>query len=463
MQKNGEYTGVVERLGTNGEGVIRLEGAAAFVPGCLVGERVKFKALSVKGGAVYGKLLEVYTPSPERVAPPCPVFGKCGGCQLQHMAYGAQLNFKREQIQNTLFKLGGIEAEVSPALSGGREYRYRNKLALPIGVNAQGETAVGFYAERSHRVVPVTDCPIQAEWVKQVISALYSFIDGQKLRGYSEVSHAGDLRHIVAREINGKFIFVLVATKRIDCGGLVENLSRYFSDFTLYLNINGGEGNGIFGKEWRLCHGEGYFCAEDCGIKFKAGANTFLQVNDGVRKMLYGEVVKEAADGCAVALDLYSGGGMLTAMLAKACSAAYGVEIVKEASLCADELKNLNGLQGKMFNVCGKVEEEIERVFSATEGKERVVVCDPPRKGMERSVIRAILAARPNKIVLVSCNPATLARDLGLLLGTLEERDGALVKAEKPASDYVLTRVTPFDMFPQTKWCEVVATLERKR
>ena len=153
---------------------------------------------------------------------------------------------------------------------------------------------------------------------------------------------------------------------------------------------------------------------------------------------------------------------MLTAMLAKKCRAAYGIEIIEQASRCADELKAKNGLDGKMFNICGAVENNIEKVFAATQGSRRIIVCDPPRKGMERSVVKAIARAKADKVILVSCNPATLARDLGLLLGTLTETDGALVKTDKAISDYEIQSITPFDMFPQTKWCETLVVITRR-
>ena len=222
----------------------------------------------------------------------------------------------------------------------------------------------------------------------------------------------------------------------------------------------------IFGKEWHICRGEGYFTGEDEGIKFKAGANTFLQVNDGVRKLLYRAVIDAVKDKDTVAVDLYSGGGLLTAMLAKACRAAYGIEIVPEAVACADELKELNGLSDRMFNYCGAVEDKIDEVFALSAGYKRAIVCDPPRKGMERSVIKAVLASGADKVVLVSCNPATLARDLGLLCGSLKETDGQIVKNPSYSPDsmsgfYRISSVTPFDMFPQTKHVETLVVLSR--
>ena len=460
MEKNGIYEGLVSALGTEGEGIIKSEGTTVFVPFCITGERVRFKALKVKGNIAYGKLENVLTEAYCRTNPPCPVFERCGGCALQHINYEAQLEFKRDIVKNALKKIGGIDAEVAPCVPCDKQYRYRNKLALPIGVNAAGETVAGFYSLHSHRIVPITDCLIQSKWVTKVISAVEKYAKVKHIQGYNEEKRTGILRKIVVREIKGKYIFALVAAKPVDVSFLIEELEKSFEDFTFLLNVNSSQGNAIFGKEWHICRGEGFFNAEECGILYKAGANTFLQVNDDVRAKLYARVLEEVNEK-AVALDLYSGGGMLTAMLAKKCRAAYGVEIVEEASRCADELKEANGLQGKMFNICGAVENEIDNVFARTEGSERIIVCDPPRKGMERSVVRAIKDSGADKVILVSCNPATLARDLGLLCGTLGEKNGALTKNTAAEARYQIQTILPFDMFPQTKHVETVVVLRK--
>ncbi len=461
MQKNGIYKGLVEGFGTEGEGIIKCDGTTAFVPFCLVGERVQFKALKVGGNVAYGKIEKLETTAYCRVNPPCPVFGKCGGCALQHMDYAAQLEFKRGLVKNALLKIGGIDADVEPAVGCDKQYRYRNKLTLPIGV-ADGKTVCGFYGVRSHRIVPITDCLIQAEWAKKLIASVEKFSAECGVPAYDEVSQKGILRRIAVREIGGKFIFALVVTKRINADFLIKELEKHFKDFTFLINVNASHGNAVFSEEWHICRGNGVFEAEEQGIKYRAGANTFVQVNDDVREKLYAKVLEEA-DADAVALDLYSGGGLLTAMLANKCAEAYGVEIVEEASRCADGLKEANGLQGKMFNVCGKVEEEISRVLEKTAGRKRIIVCDPPRKGMERSAVKAAATSGADKIILISCNPATLARDLGVLLGTLEERDGALVKTGVSSGDYEIKTVIPFDMFPQTKWCETLVVLSHKK
>ena len=470
IEKNGIYRGVVASLGSEGEGVVNLisEGArfTAFVPGCIPGEEVDFAALNVKGGVIYGKLINLVSPSPSRTEPVCPVYGRCGGCQLQHMEYSRQLEFKRDLVKNCLKKLGGIEANVNETEHGEMRYGYRHKLALPVGINERGENVVGVYAPRSHRIVPVTNCALQQEWCERLIVALLSFMNDEHIAGYDEKTRRGAVRHIVARKVGENLIITVVSARAKKLEKFAEKLDGLFPSYTLLLNVNAGEGNAILGKEWHICRGKGTFESEDCGIRFSAGANTFLQVNDGVRTILYEAVKREACSPKAAAIDLYSGGGMLTAMLAKGCRAAYGIEIVPEAVECANELAKKNGLSDRMHNLCGAVEDRIDEVLAATAGCERVIVCDPPRKGMERSVVREILKSGAKKVVLVSCNPATLARDLGLLCGSLIEDGGKIIKnpaymPERMSGFYNIVSVTPFDMFPQTKHVETLVCLKQ--
>lgn len=487
VEKNGEYTGTVVSLGSGGEGIIKYGDTTVFVPYCLAGESVRFKVLKLNGGIAYGKAMQILTPSYDRVNPLCPVFTKCGGCSLQHMNYAAQLEFKRVSVANALKKIGGINFSVDACVESLKQYNYRNKVAMPVGVDSAGQTVIGFYAERSHRIVPVESCAIQAEWTKKLIDAVKNFMQLERLSGYSPDSGKGEVRHVVGREIKGKYIFAIVCTKPVKLNSLAQELDKRFKNYTLLLNINRQNTNVIFAKEWRICRGEGFFEAEDCGVKFKAGANTFVQVNDDVRTKLYERVVSEAA-GYDVALDLYSGGGMLTAMLAKQCKKAYGVEIVEEASRCADGLAVLNGLQDKMINLCGSVEEHIDSVLKQTAGQNRVIVCDPPRKGIDRAVVKKLSSCGAEKIILISCNPATLARDLGILCGTLKEHNGQLLKTEligeyaednavfgglnqtadaentgeKEGFCYEITSITPFDMFPQTPHIETLVVLSKK-
>lgn len=464
MEKNTVFTGEVISLGTEGEGIIKCEGITFFVPFCCVGERVRVKALKIKGNIGYGKVEEALTLSPDRVAPRCPVFGRCGGCRLQHMSYPAQLDFKRGLVEECLRKIGGIDFPVDNTVAGESEWAYRNKLQIPVGVDENGRTVIGFYAERSHRIIPIERCAIQPVWAEKMIAALHSYMDECGLKGYDENARAGDIRHLVARQIGGKFIVALV-TPRGALKGIekfAERLSK-IGEFTLSTNVNNSEGNAVFGPQFINVVGDGALEAEEGGIRYKATANTFLQVNEDVRKKLYAAAVNEVAAVGGVVVDAYSGGGLMTAMAAKICSRAYGIEIVPQATECANGLAEENGLKDRMINTCGRVEDVLPRIMQKERANEVRLILDPPRAGIDRGVLKAIMGAKLKKLVLISCNPSTLARDLGILTGALiEGENGALIKSAADGP-YEIERITPFDMFPQTKHVETLVVLSHKK
>ena len=471
IEKNDILCAVAEAIGSNGEGIIKHEGITFFVPACLPGEKVCFKVLKIKGNIGYGKVEEILTPAEERVREKCPVALKCGGCCLQHLDYTAQLNHKAAVVKDALRKIAGLNIAVPPAVKSDSPYAYRNKLQLPIGVDRDGNTVLGFYAEHSHRIVPINACAIHPEWTERLIAIVKRYMLECAVKGYDETTKKGAVRHLVAREIGGKFIITLVVVKRNlpNLPYLVGLLSEEFKQFSLYLNFNDEDTNVIFGKEFQLVHGMGFFEAEEQGIRYEAGPQTFLQVNENVRSKLYRDALKTVCtDGDEVVIDAYSGGGLLTAMLAKKAKRVYGIELEPEASRCADSLKEKNGLEN-MTNICGYVEEHLTAVMDKERGEKVRLILDPPRAGIARSVVKALLASGIPQMTLISCNPATLARDLGILTGKLIENEaGELVK--NPAYDgvadgeilpgyYRIEKIQPYDMFPQTKHVETLVCL----
>ncbi len=488
---------VTDALGSNGEGIVRHEGVTFFVPYCLPGEKIRFRVLKVKDKIGYGKIEEVLTPAEERVREKCPVFTRCGGCQLQHLAYRSQLRFKGNVVKDALRKIAGIRLCVPAAIKSDLPYGYRNKLQMPVGVDREGNNVIGFYAERSHRIIPVSTCVIHPEWAEKLIAVLHRYMKECAVKGYDEEAGTGSLRHIVVREIGGKFIVTLVSvTENLpNLQYLIELLYTVFRTFTFYLNINAKDTNVVFGEQFILEHGPGYFEAEEQGIRYEAGPVTFLQVNENVRAKLYEAALKAVVStGDEVVVDAYSGGGLLTAMLAKSCKRVYGIELEAEAVKCADALKEKNGLSN-MTNICGYVEEKLQGVLEKEQGEEIRLILDPPRAGIARSVVRAILESGISKIAIISCNPATLARDLGLLTGSLVEKDGELIKNSEYAAlnasktnecssldalsekeektpqieneaglngFYTIEWIQPFDMFPQTKHVETLVVLSKK-
>ena len=474
LEKNDIICAVTDAIGSNGEGIIRHEGITFFVPACLPGEKVRFKVLKVKGNIGYGKVEEILTPAEERVRVKCPVFSRCGGCCLQHLEYSFQLAHKSKVVKDSLRKIGGLNIDVPVAIKSDYEYGYRNKLQLPVGVDKDGNNVIGFYAEHSHRIVPVSSCAIHPEWAEKLIAIVMRYMNECGVRGYDETNRTGSIRHIVAREIGGNYIITLVTVKRKlpKLLKLIELLSEAFKSFSLYLNFNDQDTNVILGKEFQLVHGRGFFEATECGIRYEAGPVTFLQVNENVRTKLYKDALKTVCqDGDEVVIDAYSGGGLLTAMIAKKAKRVYGIELEAEASRCADNLKQKNELQN-MTNICGYVEEQLSKVMETEKGEKVRLILDPPRAGIARSVVKALLASGIDRLTLISCNPATLARDLVILSGRLiENENGELIKnpayegipdGETLTGYYEVSRIQPYDMFPQTKHVETLVCLARK-
>lgn len=459
MEKNDTAIVTAQGLGTQGEGVAKCEDLTLFIPYLLKGERAQVKIVKVKGNTGYGKVLEILAPAEERVRPKCPVFSRCGGCQLQHLRYRDQLKFKQDLVRDTLKKIAGIEAEVSPCVRSEREYGYRNKLQMPVGGDGE-KTAVGFYAERSHRIVETDDCPLHPAWVKALIAALKNFMEKCGLDGYDEEKRRGHVRHIVVRELKKGVIVTLVTTVR-EIKGIdyfCHLLDGIFPEYSLYLNFNDKNTNVVFGSAFTLVRGKGIYEGNEGGIEYEAGPNTFVQVNDGVREKLYERAVSLVGEGDTV-VDCYAGGGLLTAMFAQKCRFAYGIEVVPEAVACADALKMRNKLEDRMQNLCGRVEDRLREIPDLGRA---TVVLDPPRTGVARSVLKEIKTRGVEKIVMISCNPATLARDLGYLTGTLAETEsGELVKTENGHTMYEIDAIEPFDMFPQTRHVETLVALHR--
>ncbi|MCQ2387633.1 MAG: 23S rRNA (uracil(1939)-C(5))-methyltransferase RlmD [Clostridia bacterium] len=465
MQKNEEKIGIVSNLGMDGEGVLIEENKPIFIPFSLPTEKIKYRILKVTSKCAYGKVLEVFTPSDDRVRPKCPVFFKCGGCQLQHLRYNEQLKLKENKITTCFRKIAGLDVQVLPTIKGVNEYRYRNKLQLPVG-EINGKTIIGFYAENSHRIIEIEDCPINPEWTKNIISAFYSYINEFKLKGYNEQDFSGDLREIAVKEIDGKLIITVVCPKPLEhVDRLIEIIKSFHKgEFSLFLNINDNKTNFVYGNDFRLCYGNNDYSSEMLGIKYKIGVRSFMQVNPSVCQKLYSAVCNEVSEKPnSTVIDAYSGAGLMTAILAQKTQGAIGIEIIKEAVDIADEIAKSNGLSDKMKNYCGDCAEILPKVIKEQKelNKKITLVLDPPRKGCDISVIDAVIKSDIDKIVYVSCKPSTLARDIGLIVGSLVVFGTEIKRVENYKPRYSIKSVKPFDMFSQTKHIETLCVLER--
>ena len=441
--KNDVIELLVTGQGMDGEGVARADGKTVFIRGALPGEKVRAKVILVKPRFDVAILEKVLVPSPARVTPPCPAFGKCGGCDIQHEDYAAQLNFKRGLIADALYKVGGFTSvTVNETVASDEIYRYRNKLSLPVCRGGK----VGLFAKGSHRLVETDDCLLQYENNRLLIAALKEFMADEGLDGYDEQDFSGDIRHLVSREVGGRLCAAAVATRSIDIRGFARRVRKFAPEAEVWLNVNARRDNVILGSAWKKV------CGPDepvviYGLKTALHPAGFFQVNDGVREKLY-EFVSSLCSG-GVAIEAYSGAGLMGATMAKRADEVYGIEINREAHEAAVRLARDNGIKN-LTSILGDVEEKLPEVLKSVvekngSNRDTFIVLDPPRGGVSAAVAELIGRSGAENIVYVSCNPATLARDLKTIC----------------AFGYEILSVTPFDMFPQTANVETVVRLKR--
>lgn len=441
LEKNDVLELTVEKLGCDGEGVARYDGKTVFIKGALPGERVRAKLIAIRPRFNVALLERVLSPSLDRTTPRCPLFGKCGGCDLQQLSYPAQLEFKRQLVSDTLERLGKINAKVDAVVPCSECFRYRNKLSLPVRQTKNG-VELGLFAKGSHRVVPTDDCLLQHEQTKELLAVLRAFIDENGLVGYDEEKNTGDIRHLVAREYGGRLSVTVVSLKPIDCSSFIRDVKNINPDCEIYLNLNRRHDNVILGNEWRLLYSSDNTVVVD-GLRAHIHPGGFFQVNDEIRKKLYDRVASLCEGGFAV--EAYSGAGLLSAMLAKRASEVYAIEINEQSHMSALKLKADNGI-ANFFPVLGDVSEKLPEVLKKAGGRSSFVVIDPPRTGISPACAQTLLSSEAQNVVYISCNPATLARDLAIL-----------------DSGYTVVSVTPYDMFPQTSSVETLVVLHNAK
>ena len=449
VEKNKIYEMNIDALGSNGEGIGRIDGYTVFVEGALPGEKISVLIVKVKKNYGYGKLMEILTVSPERREPVCPVAKQCGGCQLQHLSYEAELAYKTREVKDVMERIGGIrDVEVKPALGMEDPWRYRNKAQFPVGRGKDG-CAIGFYAKRSHRIVDTEKCFLQNECNDEIIGIVRAFLDEFNIPLYDEEKHKGLVRHILTRigKNSGEIMVCIVINgkKLPDSDVLVERLKEVKGVVSIVLNVNKEKTNVILGQKIITLWGKDTITDSIDGIEFEISPLSFYQVNPIQTELLYGKAVELAGlKGDETVLDLYCGIGTISLFFARKAKKVFGVEIVPEA--IADAKKNAarNGITNAEFAV-GAAEEVIPRLYEEEGITADIVVVDPPRKGCDEKLLETILQISPEKIVYVSCNPATWARDLVVL------KEGG----------YVLKEAQPVDQFCHSVHVEVVSLLEK--
>jgi len=454
-RKNDEIELQITDLGTEGEGIGKTGAFTWFIKDAIPGDKIK--AVVTKVGKTYGfaRLKEITVPGADRIKPACQIAKRCGGCVLQEMNYASQLKFKENKVKNALERIGGFrldegETEFFPVIGMENPFRYRNKAQVPVGKNRNGKCVAGFYAGRTHCIVPCDDCLLGPEENRDILKTVLFFMDEYHIDPYDEESHAGLVRHVLIRKgfSTGEIMVCLVINGRKlpYADTLCERLSRFPGMKTVVLNINTDRTNVILGKETAVLSGPGYI--EDLlgGIRFRISAQSFYQVNPVQTEKLYGKAAEYAAlTGKETVWDLYCGIGTISLFLSKMAEKVCGVEIVPQAIDDARENADRNGIKNVRF-FTGKAEEVLPEQVEKNKARADVIVVDPPRKGCDGRCLETMLQMRPERIVYVSCDPATLARDLKILCA-----DGT----------YGLKKVQPVDLFPQTGHVETVVLMSR--
>lgn len=446
MKKNDRQILTIDALNSEGAGVGRIDGEVVFVPYALPGETVEVLILKTAKNYAVGKLLQVLTPSKDRKEPPCPYFYRCGGCDFQHLSYSAQITQKCDAALKNLQKLSLLPIAYGGYIAADPAFGYRNKAQFPFGQDLDKKPALGFFSPRSHTLISIEHCLLQQEKCNRVIPAIKKAVMASGNSIYDEVRHTGVLRHCIARAgIHGLMVILVTNENLKHKETLINVLKKELPEMTtLIQNINRQKGNIILGNECRVLWGSGYIEDELCGIRFRLKPLAFLQVNPFQAQKLYEHVLALAAlTGRETVFDAYCGIGVMSLMLARHAKKVFGVEIVPEAIETAKEAAQLNGISNAEF-FTGACEDILPLLIKA-ENTPDILVVDPPRAGCEESLLKAVAEADIPKIIYVSCNPATLARDLKILA----------------AYGYGCSPVTFVDMFSQTKHIECVVLLSK--
>ena len=444
LHQNQIYTGTVEGYSSEGLGIVRLDGAVVFVPQAIRGEEIDLRITKVMKTAAAGEIVKIHNLSPERTKPECPYFGKCGGCDFQHMSYTEELWAKRQRVQDALTRLGGTDLQVEEILGAKDPTHYRNKSQYPVGADG----AIGFFRARSHQVVPIDRCLIQSEVSDRTAKAVGNWMKRYRVSAYDETTGKGLVRHIYVRvNRKGESLCCVIANgKQLPREPELAAYVRAAAPGTVgvVLNTNTKKGNVILGEKYRTLWGQDFLMDTLCGLQFKLSVPSFYQVNRDQAEVLYGKALEFAAlTGEETVLDLYCGTGTITLCLAKQAKKAIGAEIVPPAIEDAKENAARNNIENAEF-FCGDAADiaaKLER-----EGlRPDVITVDPPRKGLAPEVIASVAGMGPKRVVYVSCDPATLGRDVKIF-------DGFGYKAVRAAA---------VDMFPGTRHVETVVLLSK--
>ncbi len=444
------YDVEVVDINHRGQGVTKIDGLAVFINGGLPGDKAKIKIDKVKKRYAIADILSIQNPSPNRISPECKVSNLCGGCQMQAFDYKAQLDIKTNRVKNEISRIGGIDnIIIHPTIGMNYPFRYRNKAQFPVRM-VKGKTMIGFYKRGTHEVVDISSCNIQHEVNDKILDSIKEYINKYDIKPYNEKTGKGILRHVLTKtSFKTKDLMIVIITNGQNLPHkkeLIHLLKDSLPNLkSIIQNINTRKTNVILGNKSIVLYGENKITDWIGDLKFNISAESFFQVNPIQTEVLY-EKALEYADlkGDETAFDLYCGIGTISLFLAQKAKKVYGIEIVEKAIKDAKENAAINEIDNVSF-YAGKAEKIFPRLYN--QGiKADVVVVDPPRKGCDKSVLETIVSMNPKKVVYVSCNPATLARDLKYL----------------NENGYKALEIQPVDMFPHTMHVETVVLIEKK-
>lgn len=445
--KNKELRLQCLRLGSNLEGVASHEGYTLFVNNALPGEDIFARVEKVEKRYGYAKLLQIRSASSHRTVPQCEHYAYCGGCSAQHMDYDYQLTVKSALVKDYFYKNAKLNVDVPKTLGAKDPWYSRNKTSLPVR-EVDGKARIGFYRKRSHHIVDIAHCPIAHTQVSNIIGLIRRWMHDYRISAYNEQKHTGMLRHIVIRNNSDSEIMIVLVSKDNALpytNELIAELKEKINGFvSLYLNINTQQNNVILGQDHQLLYGKSVLQQKICDLSFEISPLSFMQVNGKLTETLYQTAIEMANIGKDdVCIDAYCGAGTISLILARHAKKVYGIEVIRDAINNA----NNNAVKNHIYNaefICGTVEQELPKLIQKGVVP-NVLLLDPPRKGIEASIISAIADTLPDKILYISCNPATQARDIALMLPL----------------GYELQKVQPVDMFCMSSEVESICLLSK--
>lgn len=452
FKKNDLVTVKIEDMGHDGEGIGKAEGYTLFIKDTVIGDVVEAKIMKMKKNYGYARLVRVLEASKDRTEPKCSVARACGGCQLQFLTYEKQLEFKKNKVVGNLERIGGFsDISVEKVMGMENPWRYRNKAQFPVGKDKEGNLITGFYAGRTHSIIPNTNCYLGVEVNEEILNAVLDYMRENHVEPYDEVTGKGLVRHILIRygfKTKEIMVCIIINGRKIpNAAGLVEKLKDISGMTSITLNVNTKRNNVILGNEILPLWGKDYITDYIGEVKYQISPLSFYQVNPVQTEKLYGTALEYAGlTGKEIVWDLYCGIGTISLFLAQKAQKVYGVEIVPAAIEDARKNAELNGIDNAEFFV-GKAEEVLPAKYKEDGVYADVIVVDPPRKGCDGALIETMLSMKPERIVYVSCDSATLARDLKVL-------------CEK---EYQVEKVAVCDMFPGSVHVETVCLLGRKK